>query len=228
MKVFSFCLFGDAEKYCKGLLKNIESIHTNFPEWYIWVYMGHGVPIHIIETLQKDSFVKIIETHESGWVNMNYRFFPVDDATVEIAIVRDADSRVYDRDIACIQDFVESDKLFHIIRDHPNHASHKIMAGMWGIKQGLLSLKIQDMYNSWKIVHSSTEFWNDMEFLDVCIYPKISYSLIVHDELHAIEPDSVKRRFRVPIQDKHFIGQVYEYDERGQEFAKYTRTHSGL
>jgi hypothetical protein len=227
MKVFSFCLFGNEDKYCKGLLKNIESIHSNFPGWYIWVYIGDGVPVHIIEALHFDPFVNIIETHELGLINTNYRFFAIDDPTVEIAIIRDADSRVYERDVACIQDFIASHALFHIIRDHPNHASHKIMAGMWGIKQGLLKFKLRDMFAGWKNTHSIGVFWDDTNFLQD-IYSTVCHSLLVHDELHHLEPDSMKKPFRVPIHDKHFIGQVYNYDEQGQEYAKFYRSHASL
>ena len=61
-----------------------------------------------------------------------------------------------------------------------------------------------------------------MNFLDLCIYPRIKHSLLVHDELHNIEDNSYKLPFRYPIIDNlHFIGQVYEYDDNGNEYPKW-------
>jgi len=203
------------------MLTNIELIQKSFTEWYIWIYLGTEVPQKIIDTLRAIECVKIIETHETGWVNMFYRFFPIDDPSVDIAIIRDADSRVNERDSACIHDFIDSSKLAHIIRDHPNHLSRKIMAGMWGIKRGLLDISITDFFHTWRKTRT-TEFWDDMNFLDSEIYPRIKNSLLLHDELFENEPPEWKMPFRVPIKDgKHFIGQVYEYDENGVEFPAY-------
>jgi hypothetical protein len=220
VKVFAFSLFGSQDKYCKGILKNIEQINKFFPDFEIWVYIGEDVPINILNILNNNKTVKCISTHVSGNETKFFRFFAIDDSSVDLAIIRDADSRIYDRDIACIEDFLQSDKMFHIIRDHKNH-THKIMAGMWGIKKGLLeSITIQDLYLHWKQYRTCSDFWDDTKILCELLYPLITSSLLVHDNYNTIEIE--KMQFRKDDDNgKHFVGQVYEYDEFGNEYPKF-------
>jgi hypothetical protein len=223
--VFSFILFGSQDKYCKGLLKNIECIQSEFPDWEVWVYIGNGVPPTLVNHIESISKVRCIFTGLDGMVNKIYRFFPIDDPNVDICIIRDADSRIYTRDIECIKDFLNSTALLHIIRDHPNHF-HRMMAGMWGIKKGAIEQSIENIFQLWKKGHSTTDFWDDTHFLTNVIYPMAVSKALVHDELHSFEPVSMKMNHRVPIEDGlHFIGQVYEYNEEGNEYPKFTDYH---
>lgn len=218
-KVFSFSLFGEKEKYWKGLLININLIRKYFPQWEVYVWYGGGSPPFVLDILDCIPFVKVLQTNQSGLINMSYRFFSIDDPEVEIMCVRDADSRIYERDRACIEDFVNSDKLFHIIRDHPNH-HHPIMGGMWGIKKGVLGMKLETIFEVWAKENNSTEFWNDMDFLRNFFYPHILPHSIIHDEIQQFEPSNWKTPFRVALDSEknHFIGQVYEFDSTGQEY----------
>ena len=57
----------------------------------------------------------------------------VTDLTVDTVLVRDLDSNISPREVAAVQEFLQSPKEFHIMRDHPHHGT-PILAGMWGIK----------------------------------------------------------------------------------------------
>lgn len=218
VNVFSFCIFGKKPKYCQGLLKNIEIIKEYFPDWEVWVYIGDEVPQWLEETLHNESNIKMIRTGKVGMENKVSRFFPIDSSDVDVCIVRDADSRIHARDRACIREFLDSDMKFHIVRDHPNHF-HKIMAGMFGIKQGCLSYKIAEAYAWWKQQYSTDAFWDDTYFLVDVIYPDIKLLSLVHDEHFHHEFPYFKKPFQVAINDKNeFIGQVYDFDENGDEY----------
>ena len=52
---------------------------------------------------------------------------------MNIFISRDLDSCMTVRETAAVKEWLDSDKTFHIMRDHPDHVSN-IIAGMWGIK----------------------------------------------------------------------------------------------
>jgi len=222
VKVFAFSLFGSQDKYCKGVQKNVELINIYFPEWKIWIYIGNDVPTNIINLLENNYTVKLIYTNAYGNENKFYRYLPIDDESVEICIIRDADSRVYERDRYCIHDFINSDKLAHIIRDHQNHVQ-KVMAGMWGIKKELLGeLKVYDIIQDWKKTNTVSEFWDDTNILCEKLYPLMLSSLLVHDDYNNYEPLEIKKNFLVSNGDSlHFIGQVYEYNEEGNEFPKF-------
>jgi hypothetical protein len=225
VNVFSFIVFGSQDKYCKGILKNIECIRNEFPEWETWIYLGLGVPDTLVKHLVFLPKVKCFFTDVDGMINKIYRFFPIDNPSVEVCIIRDADSRIYQRDVECIKDFLNSNALLHIIRDHPNHF-HRMMAGMWGIKKGAIKESIENIFRVWKTSHSTSDFWDDTHFLTGVIYPMAISTALVHDELHSFEPESMKMNHRVPIGDGlHFIGQVYEYDEKGNEYPKFTDYH---
>lgn len=223
VNVFSFTLFGGEDKYCKGLLKNIAVIETTFPGWEAWVYCGEDIPEDILLDLADHSCVRLIPTHQEGMINKFYRFFAIDTPEVQICIVRDTDSRITDRDQACIHEFLQSEKAVHIIRDHPNH-HHRMMAGMWGIKkQALFFLqnRVQDLFETWKQTQPSGDFWSDTLFLCEVVYPKIAQVSMIHDDTQHFEPPEWKQPFRIPLQDTHFIGQVYEFDAAGKEYAKF-------
>ena len=222
--VFSFTLFGNQDKYCKGLLKNITIIEDKFPGWEVWIYCGEGIPEHVIFELSNHSCVRLIPTNQTAMVNKFYRFFAIDDPEVQICIVRDADSRIYERDQACIQDFLNSDKSVHIIRDHPNH-HHLMMAGMWGIKKSALYFlqnPVRTLFEQWKQKQDAADFWSDTRFLCDVIYPRIAFVSMVHDELQHYEPTEFKTPFHYPLIETHFVGQVYEYDNKGNEYQKFS------
>lgn len=226
VKVFSFSLFGSEDKYCKGLLKNITIIEEKFPDWQVWIYCGEGIPEDILFALHDHICVKLIPTHQDGMVNKFYRFFPIDDASVEICIIRDADSRIYERDRGCIQEFLMSDKLVHIIRDHPNH-HHQMMAGMWGIKKNAIhkhfqGSTLQSLFNTWKAKRPTHDFWNDTQFLCEEIYPRVVYDSIIHDETQHFEPLAVRTKFPFPLIENHFVGQVYEFSSTQEEYQKFS------
>ena len=201
VKVFSFCLYGTKDKYIKGLIKNIELITKEFPDFEIWVWLGTDTDAPFLPSYPN---VKYIHTGVYQHENMFYRFFPIDDPDVEIAIVRDADSRVYERDVGFIREFLASDKKFHIIHDHINHFNcGKIMAGMWGIKQGLLKVKIYDLYLEWKEKNRVHNYWDDMRFIGT-LYPLVSDNALYHK---SVVPNL-----------KDFVGQVYDFKD-GEEIT---------
>jgi len=217
VKVFSFSLYGSADKYCKGMIKNIQCIQTAFPYWEIWIHIGDGVPEVIIDTISAFKCVKLIQSAEHGLVS---RFFSIDYLETDIMFVRDADSRIYDRDIACIKDFILSDKLFHIIRDHPNHF-HPIMGGMWGVKKGVIN-NITALFLKWKSSRENIIFNDDQLFLSDVIYPIVKEFALVHEAFPTNhESHDCKIPFKVPLNGLHFIGQVYEYDDCGNEYPKF-------
>ncbi len=228
VNVFSFTLFGDQDKYWKGLLKNVQLIEQYFPGWEVWVYCGDGIPEDILLELYDHPCVKLIPTGQTGMINKFYRFFAIDDPSVDICIVRDADSRIYKRDEACIRKFLASEKVTHILRDHPNH-HHKIMAGMWGIKKearSYLEFPIRTLFEQWKQSKVSSDFWSDTLFLCEMIYPRIAQISMIHDELQHYEPIAFRTPFPYPLIENHFIGQVYEFDSNGVEIQKFKYNES--
>jgi hypothetical protein len=188
--VISFSLYGNVNKYIAGLLENCRDINRIFPNFWIYVYIGNDFD-HIILNEKFDSIqnLKFIYTNKSGHVNMSYRFTTIDEPDVYIAFSRDTDSRINNRDRYCINEFITSNKKFQIIRDHPEHHV-RILGGAWGIKKGLLKIKIYDLLMNYA-QHHNMEFGDDQEFLSKYLYYKIREDALIFDDLHLYKDENV-------------------------------------
>lgn len=214
MRVFSFCIYGSNPKYCKGMAENLRLISSHFPMWSVWIYVGSDVPTSYTDEYSSFSNVKCIFVNETGGRLMSYRFFPIDDPDVECMLVRDADSRILERDQWCIREFINSNKKAHIIRDHYHHRM-RIMGGMWGVKKGVLPL-IQPFYKEWIQSRRDKDNYNtDQLFLQECVYPVIKNEALIHTWIIGFEGETVSP-IDFPNTGTNFVGNVYEYKPSGE------------
>jgi len=137
VKVISFCLWGDNPKYNIGAIKNVDLAKLFYPDFQCWIYIhSPSVPRHTIDELQKRDNIKIF--YKIGNLNtckpMMWRFEPIIDKNVEVMISRDTDTRILLREKLAVDEWLKSDKILHIMRDHPHH-NDLILGGMWGIKK---------------------------------------------------------------------------------------------
>lgn len=201
MKVVSYCLWGNNPKYTIGAIRNAELVKEKYPNWQARFYVGLSVPSAIIsELLNKDAHV--IQKNEDGnWNSMFWRFEAAADPEVDVMISRDCDSRITDREVAAVNEWLFSDKLFHIMRDHPCHDT-PILGGMWGVKSPCLR-NIKELIDS----YIKGNFWQvDQNFLKT-IYPYVKDCSVVHDEFFDKKP------WPVPRNELEFVGQVFDENE---------------
>jgi len=133
-KVISYSLYGSNKKYCIGMLENLKINKEKLPDWDNYIYYSEDVPKEYIE-MYKEYNPILINCGKTDylWEGMFWRFRLFNDKDIDIFISRDADSRITDREIKFINDFISSNKSFHIIRDHPEHIP-VILGGMFGVK----------------------------------------------------------------------------------------------
>jgi hypothetical protein len=127
-KRVSFCLFGSDLKYCQGALANMELIQRHYPGWKAVVYTK-DVPGWVICELRKRGATVV----ECAYANMPLaRFLAFCEPGVVLS--RDCDSRIGDREVRAVHEWLASDKPAHIIRDHPEHIPGWAMipSGLWG------------------------------------------------------------------------------------------------
>jgi hypothetical protein len=218
MKVFSFCIFGNSDKYLIGLLKNIEIIRKEYPDFHIYVYIGNDVSEEFINRNLIAGDIIIVKTCLDGLINTAHRFFPIDNPDVEIMIVRDADSRIHERDRLLIAHFIHSDYTSHIIRDHYNHRL-PIMAGMWGLKRGALHFKIKDVYDEYYNQEGlEIKYGTDQDFLEHIIYPNIANNALIHTSSHICTLDKHIYKLDIPVVDNNFVGNAVHFNEDGTEY----------
>lgn len=190
MKVFSFCLYGTEPNYYTGLLENIKRIREWFPEFEIFVYKGLCDPSWEIPD------ATVIDTQVSGAANMLHRYTPL--KTADVGFVRDADSRITERDRWCIQEFLDSKYSYHMIRDHVWHKS-RLMGGLFGWKKPIdCSITIP----------SEAGYGYDEQYIAEVLYPRIVSDLLVHTNIFAFFGETT-RRITIPMKDPtDFVGNV--------------------
>jgi len=223
MKVISFCIYGSKDKYCKGLDENLKLMQCNLPDYTAFVYVGDEVPDHWIDKYKNYKFVKIIETGRIAHDNMINRFFAIDDPNVDIAHIRDVDSRLHERDIWCIKEFEKSSYSFYTIRDHPEHRAY-ILGGLWGIKKDCIDYKIQDLYSKY---NGSNQIINkiqhDQYFLRDIVYPAVCSSTVIYSFNEQMRMYKNEQIIKIPFNviDDNFCGLAIDYDNSGNELKEY-------
>lgn len=216
VKVISFCLWNNIPRYTVGLVKNIELASKLYPDWECWAYIHkRTVPEDFVNSLKKYDNVKIILKHDDAIRSkrfMLWRFEPCIDPLVTHCAPRDTDTRIMEREVLAVKEWIESGKTLHIMRDHPQHYP-KILGGMFGIKtDGLPKDKdwiksIEDFYTN------NGEETDDQTFLELYVYPLYVNDRIIHDEIKRYEGDECKKYPIRYTQDGRFIGgYVYEDD----------------
>lgn len=212
-KVISFSLYGNLPKYNIGSIKNSELYKKFFPNWEMWVYHNDSVPQETLDALIKND-VKLINTQvDEGPRNALWRFLPAGDESVEYFISRDCDSRLFERDVISVNDWIESKKPFHIIREHPWGHTWVINAGMWGCVGGF----IEDIEESMNEYFQKSDKANvrevDQWFLKECIYPVVKEHSLISDEFVNFEGTAVPiKRDRV-LDDFAFIGEPFDEND---------------
>lgn len=221
MIFFSFSLYGTLDMYTKGMIENVKIINVRFPNAIIQIYITDDVPLDIRNILSEMHNVRLIDVrNKPGIQNMFDRFQAIDDPECTIMIVRDADSRIHDRDHSCIEDFLNSDKVLHIIRDHIHHNT-KILGGLWGIKKNALNEEITTIIQKWISMYNQFYKGIDQRFLAHTIYPLLRSKALIHDRYRFYEPIDELTPFRVEIKDRLFCGQVHRYDSNGIEYTEF-------
>jgi len=132
--VISFSLWGDDPFYNVGAIRNAENALIHYEGWTCKFYMGTDVPNETIKTLQEmpNTEIVIMENEANDWPGMFWRFYAISDPDTEFVIFRDTDCRLTNREAQAVGEWARTDKVLHIMRDHPMH-TEPIMGGMWGV-----------------------------------------------------------------------------------------------
>lgn len=220
--LFSYCLYGDNPKYTRGMVINAQQIQKRFPAAIVQIYIASDVPQTLKKELETYSNVRLIHTERRpGIGGMFDRFTAIDCSDCDIMFVRDADSRIHERDAACIEDFIAAtDKQLHIIRDHYHHKD-RIMGGAWGIRRGALHLPISILIEHWRSKHSTVHYIADQEFLRSYIYPLLANKALIQDRYGYYKHEEELTPFRIPIENNLFVGQVHVFDASGNEYTEF-------
>ena len=191
-KILSYSLYGNKKKYCLGMLENLKINKEKLSEWETYIYYSDDVPNEYIE-LYKEYNPVLINCGKTDykWEGMFWRFKLFNDKDIDIFLSRDADSRITNREIKFINEFIDSNKTFHIIRDHPGHGT-EILGGTFGVKvkdfNSKYKIKKIDEYilEYRKMYHKNIQKQPDQHFLRDKIWPLIKNDNYCHIALEQL------------------------------------------
>jgi hypothetical protein len=137
------------------------------------------------------------------------------DETVDYFIIRDTDSRLNAREADAVNEWIQSGKIFHAMRDHKGH-DIRVLAGMWGAKSMFLT-DIKELYywflermETGPFIKRARFFYYDQIFLNQLIWPKIHNNAMVHDDSKRFTGTEVP--FKIKLPHGKFVGQQYGPD----------------
>jgi len=183
----------------------------------MWVYHNDSVPKETLDTLKVNG-VKLINMQvDEGPKNALWRFLPAADESIDYFISRDCDSRLFKRDVCAVNQWIKSEKPFHIIREHPWGHTWVINAGMWGCVGGF----VEDIDDAMKQYFETSKWANvrevDQWFLKECIYPVVKDYAFINDEFVNFEQRSTSIDRSRELDNYAFIGEPFDENDNQQD-----------
>ena len=141
---------------------------------------------------------------EGDWTGMFWRFYACEDS--DIMLSRDTDSRLSNREKLAVDEWLESNKDFHIMRDHPYHKT-EILGGMWGCRNGIMKkIQLSNMIEEWGHYERKGI---DQDFLGSYVYPKVINQSFEHSEFNLRFGGDINN-FPTDRIDYEFVGDVFD------------------
>ena len=214
MNIISFSLWGNSPIYNIGLIRNFELHEYIYKDWNFMVYYD--------DSIHPDTKTFILNNNITS-VNMTgslipgefWRFLANDINNNGYTIFRDCDSRISNREELAVEDWIQSGKHLHVMRDHPHHRiplginETGMLAGMWGLKSGLINIEsaIHKFMDNYKM-----KWGCDQKFIHH-IYKKFIDNMYINDPYFTNNPFPIER------ENYHFIGE--RFDENDKRFNDY-------
>jgi len=208
MKLITFSLWGNDPMYTEGAIANCVLAQQLLPDWICRFYVGTSTNKDVINKLKQYSNTEVIEMNTEGTMkSMVWRFIPCSDPKVDVVLSRDADCRFSIREVEAINSWLNSNKDFHIIRDHPYHNA-PILGGLWGARNGILK-NMNSMLQEFEATNTPDKKQYDQIFLGNVVYNQIKDKAFVNDEFF-----ERKNALKTPrnIDGVYFLGEIFNAD----------------
>lgn len=200
-KIISMSVWGSNPQYCLGAIKNAQIAKELMSDWKCRIFIDNTVPIQYQEELFGMDNVEVADIENDNLYGMFWRFYSMFQNYEDIVISRDSDSRLSEREIKCLNEWIKSDKKFSIIRDHERHYDWPILGGMWGMK-GKLDDSIINIMETYAKNHT---YAIDQVFLRDIIWPLAKDNCLVHGFREV--------QWMKETRNLNFIGQGYDEND---------------
>jgi len=220
-KIISFSLYGNLPTYINGAINNLNLIPIIYGnDWKVRFYIRDVIKETI--DLLKEFNCEIIDMNNSDIKNSMMDHFTAIKKN-NIVLIRDCNSIITYREKMMVDQFINSKKRMHIIRDHPNHKEH-IMGGMYGFN--CCEIDMNNLINKSELKNNSN-YMSDQLFLYELIYPLFKGDMLIHDNFNNFYRERNELVLKWPRQINH-IGQkitngISDDNTRLNEFKGYIK-----
>ncbi|MCA6123304.1 hypothetical protein J6500_15565 [Bradyrhizobium sp. WSM 1704] len=183
--VISFSLWGAAPFYAYGAMINLVLSRTVYPGWTCRFYVDGTVPPACVAFLRDNGGdIRNIED-EYPRVGLFQRFLVMNDPAVGRFLVRDCDARLSTAEADLVQQWIESDYPFHVVRDHVMH--NELMIGCTWAGRTDCGLDIVALMRRYFHAGPTAKYGHDQRMLGLMLWPLIRSRCLVHDRHYRLE-----------------------------------------
>jgi hypothetical protein len=178
--LIAFSLFGGLPRYCEPAVINAQACMQLYPGWTCRFYTDDSVPPAVLERLRAaGAQVVPVDALARAWPGPMWRLLAADEPGVHRVLFRDADAILSEREAGAVQQWVASDRHFHLMRDACTH-TELLLAGLWGMVGGSLAPLQAQVARYLQQPEVSPRF-ADQWFLRSAVWPVARRSLLSHD-----------------------------------------------
>jgi hypothetical protein len=184
--VISFSVWGTAPFYAYGAMINLVLARTIYPAWHCRFYVGNDVPKACVAFLRDNGAdVRNIEDEYPG-VGLFQRFLVMNDASVGRFLVRDCDARLSQAEADLVQQWIDSGKSFHVVRDHVLH--NELMIGCTWAGRTDCGIDIVELMRRYfdRTGGPTARYGHDQMMLGLLLWPIIRGDCFVHDKYYRL------------------------------------------
>jgi hypothetical protein len=96
LRLISYSLYGSANCYRVGALRNLDAAGRMYPGWTCRFYVWQEIPVDLVSRLEAGGAEVVRKRRRVTWMPsgdpMLWRFLPAGESGIDAVIVRDADS----------------------------------------------------------------------------------------------------------------------------------------
>lgn len=194
-KNICYSLWGSNSTYTHGVEENFNLIKKFYPDWQMVVYYDNTVPTEYLQN-KEITFIEFDSKYNGGLARYLGLF------NSDLYLSRDLDSRITEREVQCVNRWLNSPQKILSLKDHKNHMSRPLLEGMFGVKNGF----DQDDYDALKRYIYNKKWATDSVYLREHVAEKYKNDIL---EYTCFDDEYLKT-----TRTKDFMGQGYYADGR--------------
>ncbi|SCA56158.1 hypothetical protein MTBPR1_20006 [Candidatus Terasakiella magnetica] len=204
--VIAFSISGEEKNTLRGALQAADSAKRLYGQWTCRFYLDQTVPARIQKALQaKGAELIMMDTDEADLRTSLWKLHVCMDEHIDRYLIRDHMNAITPREVAAVDQWINSDKHFHIMRDHVSQCA-LVPAGLWGGVQGALANMGTLLYKF--LTHTRPQAKMDELFCEQNLWPTIKQSCLIHDSCHDLESITAFPK-KTALPNGKYVGQPF-------------------